>query len=388
MSVFTELVGQEPVVEQLTSATRAATDLLAGGPGSGMAHAWLFTGPPGSGRSSAARAFAAALQCPELGCGHCSSCHQVQAGTHADVRIVRPSGLSLGVEETRRLVGQAAGAPTGGRFRVVLFEDADRATEAACNALLKAIEEPAPRTVWLLCAPTPEDLLVTIRSRCRLVNLRTPSIRAVADMLVQRDGIDPEVAATAARASGGHVERARHLATDEETRQRRAEIHRLALELDGLGAGISAAARLQEIAETEAKATTTEQDEQERTELKAAFGDGATGKGVTKAVRGAQGALRDLEERQKRRATRIKRDVYDAALLDLAALYRDVLTLQLGAQVEGSTEPEQAAELARRSSPEATLRRLDAIMECRRRIAANGQPQIALEALMAALYLG
>ncbi|MEY9215005.1 DNA polymerase III subunit delta' [Thermobifida halotolerans] len=390
MSVFDDLVGQDTVIEQLHSAARAADDLLAGGDGAGMTHAWLFTGPPGSGRAQAARAFAAALQCPDGGCGHCPSCHQVFAGTHPDVLYVRPSGLSFGVERTRELVMRAASSPTGGRFRVVLFEDADRATEAASNALLKAVEEPAARTVWLLCTPTAEDLLVTIRSRCRLVTLRTPATRAVVEALVDRDGVDPGRAAEAARAAAGHFERARTLATDQTARERRQEILAIPARLDSLGACVQAAARLYEIAEAEAKETTAALDEQEKADLKAAFGEGATGRGVARAVRGAAGAIKELEERQKRRATRLKRDAYDTSLMDLVAFYRDVLAVQLGASVELSSGDHDAdlRRVARSSTPEATLRRIDAIMECRRRIGANVHPQIAMEAMTASLYLG
>ncbi|GAA3970713.1 DNA polymerase III subunit delta' [Thermobifida alba] len=390
MSVFDDLVGQDTVIQQLRSAASAADRLLRGGDGTGMTHAWLFTGPPGSGRSRAAWAFAAALQCDHGGCGHCPSCHQVSAGTHPDVLYVRPSGLSFGVEQTRELVMRAASSPTGGRFRVVLFEDADRATEAASNALLKAVEEPAARTVWLLCTPTAEDLLVTIRSRCRLVTLRTPSTRAIVEALVGRDGVEEARAVEAARAAAGHLERARALATDETARRRREEVLAIPARLDSLGACVQAAARLYEIAEAEAKESTAALDEQERADLRAAFGEGATGRGVAKAVRGAAGALKELEERQKRRATRIKRDAYDTFLMDLVAFYRDVLAVQLGASVELATGDHDAdlRRVARSSTPEATLRRIDAVMECRRRISANVHPQIAMEAMTAALYLG
>ncbi len=390
MSVFNELVGQDQVAGQLASAASAADEWLAGGAGAGMTHAWLFTGPPGSGRADAARAFAAALQCPYAGCGDCDHCHQVFSGTHADVLFVKPSGLSFGAERSRELVAQAASRPVGGRFRVVLFEDADRATEAASNALLKAVEEPSPRTVWLLCTPTAEDLLVTIRSRCRLVTLRTPTTRAIAEALERRDGVSADVAAEVARASAGQLERARQLAMDAETRERRAEVLSIPARLDSLGACVFAAARLHELAESEAKATTTALDEKEREDLKAAFGEGGTGKGVAKAVRGAAGALKDLEERQKRRATRIKRDTYDVALADLATFYRDVLAVQLGAGVElaNGSQPDDLGRVARAGTPEATLRRIDAIMQCRERITANVHPQIALEAMTSALRLG
>ncbi|PSK90932.1 DNA polymerase III delta prime subunit [Murinocardiopsis flavida] len=390
MSVFDDLVGQDTVITQLRAATAAAGAQLAGAPGAGMTHAWLFTGPPGAGRSAAARAFAAALQCRDGGCGHCPSCHQVQAGTHPDVLFVKPSGLSFGVERTRELVLRAASSPTGGRFRVVLFEDADRATEAASNALLKAVEEPSPRTVWLLSTPTAEDLLVTIRSRCRLVTLRTPATRAVAALLTGRHGVEPALAEEAAVASAGHVERALQLATDPEARERRAEVLGIPARLDGMGACVVAAARLYELAEAESKSTTAGLDKEETDSLKAAFGEGATGKGVAKAVRGAAGALKDLEEQQKRRATRIKRDTYDIALMDLVAFYRDVLAVQMGATVELSTRAREAdlRRVAQGSTPQSTLRRIDAIMRCRGRIGANVHPQIAMEAMTSALLIG
>lgn len=390
MTVFDDLIGQQATVSQLQRAVAGASDLVSGGRGTGMTHAWLFTGPPGSGRSEAARAFAAALQCPYGGCGHCPSCHQVLAGTHPDLLYVRASGLSFGVAATRELVLRAGSRPSGGRFRIVLFEEAERATEAASNALLKAVEEPSPRTVWLLCTPAPDDLLVTIRSRCRLVTLATPGTRALVDALVQRDGVDPVLAQSSAVAAAGRIDRARQLASDPEARRRREEVLSIPARLDGLGACVTSAARLYEIAEEESKALTTALDEKEKDELRTAFGEGSTGKGVAKAMRGSAGAMKDLEERQKRRATRIKRDSYDRALLDLAAFYRDVLALQLGASVELSTV-ERSGDLervARSSTPEATLRRVDAIMECRGRIGANVHPQIAMEAMTSALLAG
>ncbi|MFO7249366.1 MAG: DNA polymerase III subunit delta' [Actinomycetes bacterium] len=379
MSVFDALVGQDHAVEVLR---RAAA-------GSGMTHAWLFTGPPGSGREDAARAFAAALLCPQQGCGSCELCRQVEVGSHPDLEVVRPDGLSYSVRQTRELVLRAAGAPTLGRWRVVLFEDADRATEAAANALLKAIEEPPPRTVWLLCAPSPDDMLVTIRSRCRVVTLRTPPAAAIAELLVSRDGVDPETAAFAARAAQGHVGRARRLALDEETRRRRDAVLSLPRSLTGVGECVAAAERLVKAAEEEAAAATAELNEAETAELRKVYGEGSTGKGLGRGglVRGAAGALKELEERQKSRATRIKRDTLDAALLDLVAFYRDVLAVQFGAPVELTNEDRRAdvEAVARASTPETTLRRVDAIMQCRRRLAANVNPQIAVEAMALAL---
>lgn len=379
MSVWDDLVGQEPVVAQLSSAAEGT---------GGLAHAWLFTGPPGAGRSAAARAFAAALQCKETprGCGHCASCHQVLQGTHADVEVVRPQGLSYGVKEARALVLRASSSPSGGRWQIVLFEDADRATEAAANALLKAIEEPPARTVWLLCTPSPDDLLVTIRSRCRLVTLRTPPIDAVADVLTLRDGVDRETADVAARAAQGHISRARRLATDPQARRRRAEVLAVPRRLTSVGPAVAAAEALVAAAKAEAKAQTEELNEAETSALRQALGESAKGR----MPRGTAGALKELEARQKSRATRLERDALDRTLLDLASYYRDVLTLQLGAGTD-LVNTELGPELrtaAQNGRPEDTLKRLDAIMACRERLDANVNPLLAVEALTLALRTG
>ncbi len=392
-AVFADLPGQDVVVEQLrTAAAAAAPSASPGATALSMTHAWLFTGPPGSGRSVAARAFAAALLCANQGCGECPSCRQVAAGTHADLLLVRPDGLSYGVKQTRDLVLRAATAPVSGRWRVVLFEDADRATEQAANALLKAIEEPAPRTVWLLCAPSADDLPTTIRSRCRLVTLRTPETAAVAEVLVA-GGVGEDQALTAARAAQGHIGRARRLATDPEAAARRAEVLRIPLQIgvprpgSGLGQAFAAAAALVQAAEAEAAAVTEELDVPERDALRKAFGEGSTGRGVASAVRGAAGALKELEDRQKSRATRLKRDSLDRALLDLAGFYRDVLAVQLGADVELANEGQryELEQLAAASPPEATVRRMEAIMKCRERLTLNVAPLLAVEEMTLAL---
>jgi len=379
VSVFDELAGQSRVVSQLQNAVAGA-----------MTHAWLFTGPPGSGRSVAARAFAAALLCPFGGCGECRSCVQVRAGTHADLLLVRPEGLSYGVRQTRDLVLRAAGAPSGGRWLVVLFEDADRCTEQAANALLKAIEEPTPRTVWLLCAPSAEDLVTTIRSRCRVVTLRVPPSSDVAAVLTSRDGVDPARALDAARAAQGHIGRARRLATDPAAAARRLAVLQVPVQATSLGPALAAAAALVKTAEDEAKSVTEQLDEPERGALRQAFGEGSTGKGVAKAMRGMAGAMKDLEDRQKSRATRVKRDSLDGALLELAAFYRDVLMLQFGAAVElaNADRLDDLRRLAASATPEATLRRIQAIMRCRERLTFNVAPLLAVEELTISLTQG
>ncbi|HEX7104963.1 MAG TPA: DNA polymerase III subunit delta' [Acidothermaceae bacterium] len=392
MSVFDELIGQQRVVESLREAAR----------GVGMTHAWLFTGPPGSGRSVAARAFAAALQCSaeEPGCGACAGCHTVLAGTHADVEFVRPQGLSLGVKEARELVARAALSPSGDGWQVMVVEDADRLTEGAANVLLKAVEEPAARTVWLLCVPSAEDLVVTIRSRCRVVALRTPPIDAVAATLRARDGVDAATAAFAARASAGHVGRARRLATDKTARERRAAVLRIPSKLSDVGACLAAADDLVKAVTEEAAELTTELDEAEVASLKEAFGEGASATGLGRgqsgaaitrgAGRAAASALKELELRQKSRATRTMRDAFDRALTDLAGYYRDVLVVQLNAGVEIANQDRETEmrELAASSTAESTLRRLDAILACRELLDANANALLALESLMLRLRAG
>ncbi len=316
--------------------------------------------------------------------------HQVLAGTHADVLVVKPEGLSYGVRQTRNLVLRAATAPFGGHWRVVLFTDADRATEQAANALLKAIEEPAARTVWLLCAPSPDDLAPTIRSRCRLVTLRIPPAAAIADMLARRDGIEPDRALAAARAAQGHIGRARRLATDPEAAGHRAEVLRVPSSVDGIGTALAAAARLVAAADAEAAAVTAELDEPEQADLRRAFGEGSSGKGVAKATRGVAGALKDLTDRQKSRAIRLKRDALDWALLDLVGFYRDVLAVQFGAPVElaNSDIEQEIRRVAGATTAESALRRMQAIMQCRERIDANAHPLLAAEAMTLALLAG
>jgi DNA polymerase III subunit delta' len=359
-----------------------------------MTHAWLFTGPPGSGRSVAARAFAAALQCADGGCGHCHECRTVLAGTHADVQAVVPEGLSIGVEWARELIRIAGRAPSRGRWQIVLVEDADRMTEQAANAVLKMLEEPPPRTLFLLCAPSlhPDDVPVTIRSRCRVVGLRTPPVDAVADVLVRRDGIDPALAAWSAAAGGGHVGRARRLARDESARLARKAVLDIPLRLVSLAACMDAADDLVGAAKEESDQAVAVLDAAEIEALKTSLGVGARGPGVAAASRGSAGQLKELERRQKSRATRIGRDSLDRALVDLAGLYRDALVLAAaGGEAPPLSHPDRRAdaeELARRIGAEGALRRIDAILVCREAVLEqNVKPQIAVEALTVALRL-
>jgi DNA polymerase III subunit delta' len=373
--VWGELVGQEQSVAVLRRAVA--------GQAHAMSHAWLITGPPGSGRSNAARAFAAALECPSGGCGECNECRTALSGAHPDVTLVRTELLSIGVDEVRDLVRRASMSPTLGRRQVIVVEDADRVTERGADALLKSIEEPSPKTVWILCAPTPDDVVATVRSRCRQLNLQTPTVAAVMALLQSRDGVEEPLAAYAARAAQGHIGRARVLALDEGARQRRAGVLQIPFELQDLGDCLRAAARLIADCNDEVAAVTAEQDARERSALQEALGFGTKGA----RPRQAHAAMKDLEDQQKARSKRLQRDAIDRALTELTGLYRDVLVVQTGsgaALVNADLEP-QIRDLARRTTAEAILRRIDAVLGCREALETNVAPLLALESTMISL---
>jgi DNA polymerase III subunit delta' len=394
--VFARLVGQDAVESELTAAARAARGDSAhsadpGSPVGSMTHAWLITGPPGSGRSVAALCFAAALQCTaegDPGCGQCRACTTTMAGTHADVRRIIPEGLSIAVAEMRAIVATASRRPTTGRWQIVVIEDADRLTEGAGNALLKVVEEPPPLTVFLLCAPSvdPEDIAITLRSRCRHVALVTPSADAIAGVLMEHDGLGAEEARWAAAVSGGHVGRARRLATDEEARARRARALGLARDAATPARAYAAVEELVAAAEAEAVALTAGRNETETEDLQIALGAGGTGKGTAGALRGAAGALKALEQRQKSRRTRASRDALDRSLIDLATYFRDALMVAGRAGTVTPSHPDMAekvAALAAHASSERLLRCIEAVLACREALAANVKPKFAVDAMVA-----
>ncbi|MDR0783768.1 MAG: DNA polymerase III subunit delta' [Propionibacteriaceae bacterium] len=383
MSVWDFLIGQAPVVAALTRAIQGATsagdqrlDKYA------MTHAWLITGPPGSGRSVAARAFAAGLECAAGGCGQCKACATTLAGTHPDVTVVRTERLSIGVDEVRDLVRRSAMSPTIGSWQVIIIEDADRVTERGADALLKAIEEPAAKTIWVLCAPTADDVIMTVRSRCRAVNLVTPATAAIAALLVN-EGIDQASADFAARVCQGHIGRARLHATNPEVATHRRAILDIPAKLVALGPCLELASWAVTTAKAEAEAATAQLDAEESQQLNFALGLSGT-KGTP---RGAAGQLKDLEEQQALRAKRFVRDRLDTVLLELTSYYRDVLVTQTGAADLTNTDyATPIAQIAAATTPEATLRCLDAIADCRQAIMTNVAPLLAFEALMVSLW--
>lgn len=374
-AVWLDLPGQPEAVSQLEQAVRHKAD--------GVHHAWLFTGPPGSGRSNLAQAFAAALLCATDGCGQCKSCTLAARGTHPDISVLSTEKVVISIEEVRNLVADSQFGGSLGRFRIMIIEDADRMAERSSNVLLKALEEPPVGTIWLLCAPSEADMLPTIRSRVRRVGLKVPSVEAVAQLLIQRDGIETKLAHQVAAESQSHIGMARRLATSSEARSRRRETLMAAMSIRSVTQAVNTADRWLDIAKKDAEALTEERDHAERAATLRSMGLQA-GETVPNNLKSE---LKSLEEGQKRRATRSVRDGLDRILVDLLSLYRDVLSVQLSAQTPlvNAELGGQINLLATTSSPAETLEKLDAISLARKRIDSNVRDLMALEALAVSL---
>ncbi|AIC47150.1 DNA polymerase III subunit delta' [Rhodoluna lacicola] len=369
--VWAELLGQPEAIAQLEIAIRGKAD--------GVYHAWLITGPPGSGRSNMAHAFAAALLCEKDGCGECKSCLMAAASSHPDISTLATERVQISIDEVRELVASSQFGGSLGRYRIMIIEDADRMQERSSNVLLKALEEPPAGTIWLLCAPSEADMLPTIRSRVRRVGLKVPAVEEVARILIERDGIETKLAHQVAAEAQSHIGMARRLATSSEARSRRRETLIAALAIIGVTSAVNTAERWLDIAKKDAEALTNERDEQEKAALMRSLGL-QPGDAIPTNLKSD---LRALEEGQKRRATRSVRDGLDRILVDLLSLYRDVLTLQISAQVALVNEDLRTGinEIAGITTAAETIHKLDAIAEARIRIDSNVRDLMVLESL-------
>jgi len=370
MQRWDELVGQDEAVRTVEAAAADPATL---------AHSWLITGPPGSGRSTLALAFAAQLLAQGEADGGVRTRAMVEAGTHPDLHVLSTDRVVITMDEVRQLVAQSQFSPSVSRWRVVVVEDADRMAERTSNVLLKALEEPPPRTVWILCAPSEADLLPTIRSRVRTLRLHVPSVDDVARLLVSRDGVEPALAARAAREAQSHIGMALRLATDEASRSRRERTVALALGVRTATDAVMAAQQLLELAKADAEEFGQQQDEREREALLRSLGIEAGGT-VPPQLRAE---VRRLEEDQKRRATRALRDGVDRVLVDLMSVWRDLALIRLGTPIElvnAVAEPALRAAAAVTTAPRAVAA-LDAIGLARTRIDSNVPPLLALEAM-------
>ncbi|WP_431803234.1 DNA polymerase III subunit delta' [Microbacterium sp. bgisy203] len=371
---WSDVWGQDDALTQLQAAASDPAQL---------AHAWLITGPAGSGRSTLAAAFAAALIAEP---GDEAAMRQVLAGTHPDLTTLRTEGVIITIKDARALVERSYFSPSLGRYRVMLMEDADRMVERTSNVLLKALEEPPERTVWILCAPSEADLLPTIRSRVRTLRLREPDVADVARLIVARTGVDAAVAEQSARLAQRHIGMAVRLATDADARARREETLRGVLAVRGVGTAVETAARIVQLATEDAKALTAERDEAEREALLRTLGV-APGAAVPPAVRGQ---LNALEDDQKRRATRSLRDGLDRVLTDLESMFRDTLMIQFGQSgdlINRELAPDLEG-LAAAWTPERTLTVLDRISATRTNLEGNAAPALALESLLITVASG
>ncbi|CAB4550149.1 unannotated protein [freshwater metagenome] len=373
--IWAELLGQPEAVAQLRQAVADKE--------SGLQHAWLITGPPGSGRSNAAAAFAAALLCEAGGCGDCKSCRMVSLGNHPDVTVLATEKVIISIEEIRSLVAASYFGGSISKYQIMIIEDADRMAERSSNVLLKTLEEPPAGTIWILCAPSEADMLPTIRSRVRRVALKQPSSQTVADLLVARDGINPSLALQVAAEAQGHIGMALRLATSADARARRKETLIAAMQIDSIPKAMFTAERWLELARKDADALTAEKDSEEKAALLATLGI-PEGGAVPPALRAD---IKALEEGQKRRATRSLRDGIDRILVDLMSLHRDALIVQLsaGAELVNADLRSQIEEYATGSTPSETISKLEALSQARVRISSNVRDLMVLESLAVAL---
>ena len=368
--VLRDVVSQPEAVEQLLGST---------GQGSEVHHAWLFTGPPGSGRSQLALAFAASLLCADGGCGTCNSCQMIQSRNHPDVQVLNTERVLISIDEVTEFIEKSIQMPAIGKYRIMVIEDADRMSERTSNLLLKSLEEPPKGTIWMICAPSEADLLPTIRSRVRRVQLKVPTVEAVAQLLVEKYGIGLQLAQQSAAQAQSHVGMARRLASNAGARDRRSQALKAVLSITDIPSAMAVSDSLAKLAESDGAQLTAEQDEAERKALFLAMGVSEE----SKLNPSSRAQLRRLEEAQKRRATRSKRDGLDRILIDLMGLYRDVLTVQLGAG-----EPlinvdlvQEITKLANESTQAQSIHNIEEIEKVRNRMERNVRDIYLLDSL-------
>ena len=368
--VFRDVVSQPEAVEQLLGSI---------GQGKDVHHAWLFTGPPGSGRSQLALAFAASLLCADSGCGTCNSCQMIQSRNHPDVQVLNTERVLISIDEVTEFIEKSIQMPAIGKYRIMVIEDADRMSERTSNLLLKSLEEPPKGTIWMICAPSEADLLPTIRSRVRRVQLKVPTVEAVAQLLVEKYGIGLQLAQQSAAQAQSHVGMARRLASNAGARDRRSQALKAVLSITDIPSAMAVSEALAKLAESDGAQLTAEQDEAERKALFLAMGVSEE----SKLNPSSRAQLRRLEESQKRRATRSKRDGLDRILIDLMGLYRDVLTVQLGAG-----EPlinvdlvQEITKLANESTQAQSIHNIEEIEKVRNRMERNVRDVYLLDSL-------
>ena len=381
MSVWDSIIGQQAVTDMLSA--------VAAGDPRKITQSWLICGPPGSGRSNMARAFAAALESPDHGQGDepTRAARHVLAGTHPDVTVLATDKVTIGIDEVRELITVSEQMPSTAPWRIIIIEDVDRMLERTTNVLLKEIEEPAEHCIWLLCAPSAQDVLPTIRSRTRIVNLAVPQPAAVAQFLENEVGVDEHIAKRAARLAQGHIGIAKLYATEERVMSERDELVVGVLNLNRASDAVLLAGQLNAAAKTQAEDDVNRQAEAAQADFRRVNGLGEKDR-IPPKLRAAYNALAKKDD-LKRRATRRSRDVLDRALNSIASVYRDVSVLQNNAEDSvGLINLENRSaitELAARVPRSFAVQCLDQVALARKRLAGNGSPVLVFEALFCSL---
>ena len=381
MSVWDSLVGQQPVIDMLSR-------IAQGDPGQ-ITQSWLICGPPGSGRSNMARAFAAALESPDHGMNDEPTrvTQQVLAGTHPDVTVLATNKVTIGIDQVREIITTSEQMPATAPWRIIIIEDVDRMLERTTNVLLKEIEEPAEHCIWLLCAPSAQDVLPTIRSRTRIVNLAVPSASAVAEFLTSTTNVEPKIAQRAARLAEGHIGIAKLYATDEQVMTDRDELVVGVLNLARASDAVLLAGNLIDNAKAQAEVDASRTAADQEAEFRRINGL-EPGERIPPKLRGAFNQIAKKDD-LKRLTTRRTRDVLDRALNSIASIYRDVAVLQNNAEDSvGLINLENRSaitELSVRLNRAGAVARLDEVAHARKRLAGNGNPLLVFESLFCAL---
>ena len=381
MSVWDSLVGQKPVIDMLSR--------IAQGDPSQITQSWLICGPPGSGRSNMARAFAAALESPDHGMSAEPTrvTQQVLAGTHPDVTVLTTNKVTIGIDQVREIITTSEQMPATAPWRIIIIEDVDRMLERTTNVLLKEIEEPAEHCIWLLCAPSAQDVLPTIRSRTRIVNLAVPSTQAVAGFLTSTTNVEPKVAQRAARLAEGHIGIAKLYATDERVMSDRDELVVGVLNLARASDAVLLAGNLIDNAKAQAEADANRITAGQEAEFRRINGLAPSDR-IPPKLRGAFNQIAKKDD-VKRLVTRRTRDVLDRALNSIASIYRDVAVLQNNAEdsvgLINLENRSSITELSVRLNRAGAVTRLDEVARARKRLAGNGNPLLVFESLFCAL---
>ena len=381
MSVWDSLVGQQPVIDMLSR-------IAQGDPGQ-ITQSWLICGPPGSGRSNMARAFAAALESPDHGMNDEPTrvTQQVLAGTHPDVTVLATNKVTIGIDQVREIITTSEQMPATAPWRIIIIEDVDRMLERTTNVLLKEIEEPAEHCIWLLCAPSAQDVLPTIRSRTRIVNLAVPSTSAVAEFLTSTTNVEPKIAQRAARLAEGHIGIAKLYATDKQVMTDRDELVVGVLNLARASDAVLLAGNLIDNAKAQAEVDASRTAADQEAEFRRINGL-EPGERIPPKLRGAFNQIAKKDD-LKRLTTRRTRDVLDRALNSIASIYRDVAVLQNNAEDSvGLINLENRSaitELSVRLDRAGAVARLDEVAHARKRLAGNGNPLLVFESLFCAL---